>query len=333
MYEYKRCEIRITYQKGINMKVSLISTIYNEEYSIKEFLDGLLSQSYKPDEIIIVDGGSKDNTSEIVKSYIKKGAPIKFIVSPGVNIAKGRNIAIENSKNEIIASTDAGCKLDKDWLKNLIVKIEDDVDVVSGMTIPAPKNKFERCVAQITVTKMEDINENNYLPSSRSIAFKKSAWEKVGGYPEYLYTAEDTLFDLNMKEAGLKFVTAKDAIVYWDIRKNLKALFKQYYLYGRGNKEAGLVTLKGILNSFFNLFSPVGMLILLPYLISPYIIVFWLPPFLYIIKPYISDGLKCYRMDKKVIMFVYGILIKITVSSGWFTGMVAGKNKSKRGYL
>lgn len=311
------------------MKVSLISTIYNEEASIKEFLNGLLSQSHKPDEIIIVDGGSKDKTPEIVNSFINKGEPIKFIVRPGVNIAQGRNIAIRNSKNEIIASTDAGCKLDKNWLKNLIEKYEDDVDVVSGMTIPDPKNEFEKCVAEITVTKIEDIDENNYLPSSRSISFKKSAWEKVGGYPEYLYTAEDTLFDINMKKAGFRFVAAKDAIVYWNIRKNLRALFKQYYLYGKGNKEAGLVTTKGILNSFLNLFSPVGMLVLLPNLISPYVIVFWLPPFLCIIKPYISDGLKCYRRNKKVIMFVYGILIKITVSLGWFTGMVSGKKKSE----
>ena len=58
-----------------------------------------------------------------------------------------------------------------------------------------------------------------------SVAFRKSAWKDVGGYPEWLETAEDTLFDLNLKKAGKKFVLAKDAVVRWGTRENAAERF------------------------------------------------------------------------------------------------------------
>jgi len=310
------------------MKVSLISTVYNEESSIEEFLRGIHSQTLKPDEIIIVDGGSTDNTIEIINNHIKNGEPIRLIIEKGANISRGRNIAIKHAINEIIAATDAGCRLDKDWLNNLINKFDSNIDVVGGITIPDPKNDFEKCVIEVTTTKIEDINENTYLPSSRSIAFRKSAWEEVGGYPEYLYTAEDTLFDLKLKNSGFKFSIAKDAVVYWNIRNNIRSLFKQYYLYGKGNKEAGLTTNKNILNRILDIISPFAMIFIIPPLIDSYLIAFWIFPFLLTIRPFITLGIKCYRLDKKINMFIYGIIIKYLVSAAWLIGMILGKKKT-----
>ena len=225
-------------------KVSLICTLKNEESSIKEFLDSLSFQSRPPDEIVIVDGGSTDKTVEIIKSYIEEGALIKLIVEDGANIAEGRNIAIKNAKHDVIASTDAGCRIDKDWLKNLIKPFVGDssVAVVSGWYEADARTDFERCVAELTYPKLERVMKalDKFLPSSRSVAYKKECWEKVGGYPEWLYTAEDTLFDLNSKKAGCKFVFAPDAVVYWNVRPNLRSLFKQFYLYAKGNGYAGL---------------------------------------------------------------------------------------------
>ncbi len=226
------------------MKVSLICTLKNEESSIKEFLDSLLSQSRPPDEIIIVDGGSTDKTVEIIKSYIGGGAPIKLLIEKGINIAQGRNIAIRNSKYDIIASTDAGCRIDKHWLENIIKPFKDnpDTEVVSGWYEADTESVFERCVAELTYPKLRRVlsNPDGFLPSSRSIAYKKEAWQKVGGYPEWLYTAEDTLFDLSLKKAGFKFTFSPNAIVYWKPRPNLYQIFKQTFLYRRGDGHAKL---------------------------------------------------------------------------------------------
>lgn len=103
--------------------------------------------------------------------------------------------------------------------------MDESVDVVSGWYEADAKNDFERCIAEMTFPRLSEAqkNQDDFLPSSRSVAFKKAAWQNAGGYPEGLtLTAEDTLFDINLKKAGCKFVFAPKAVVYWKVRSNLK---------------------------------------------------------------------------------------------------------------
>ncbi|MDW5562373.1 MAG: glycosyltransferase [Methanomassiliicoccus sp.] len=227
-----------------HIKSSLILTVKNEELTIGDFFNSLSHQTRQPDEIIIVDGGSTDKTCEILNSLMSENNKIRLIVQPGANIAKGRNIAIQNAANEIIAVTDGGCQLDENWLKNMLTPFENDptIDVVSGWYIPDARNEFERCIAALTVPQVNKVLKikDKFLPSSRSVAFKKECWKTVGGYPEWLNTAEDTLYDLNLMNSNYKFTFKKDAIVKWRMRTTLKGLFKQYYNYSKGDSEAKL---------------------------------------------------------------------------------------------
>ncbi|AIY90184.1 glycosyltransferase family 2 protein [Geoglobus acetivorans] len=252
-----------------NKKISLITTLKNEAESIRTFLDSILNQTKIPDEIIIVDGGSTDGTVKVLKEYAlyfeEKNIRYKIIIKKGANIAQGRNLAIKNSSGDIIACTDAGCILDKRWLEEITKPLERNpiVDVVSGWYEPLITSKFESIVAELTYPKLKKVSKNidKFLPSSRSIAFKRKCWEKVGGYPEWLYTAEDTLFDLRLKEAGCKFIFNPNAIVYWKVRENVKKLFKQYYQYAKGDGFAGIFHLKYLISSYIPTIA--GILLLL----------------------------------------------------------------------
>jgi len=225
--------------------VSLIFTIKNEESTLEDFFSSLGAQSRMPDEIIVVDGGSTDSSVELVKHFSRNcRTPCRLIVKRNANIPTGRNIAIRDASCEIIASTDAGCKLDSKWLENLISPFEKEmsVDVVSGWFEPDARSKFEKITAGLLFPRKDRVSRKSdkFLPSSRSIAFRKECWGKVSGYPEWLDTAEDSLFDLKLREAGYKFHFASDAVVYWRVRPNLKALFKQYFRYRKGDARAGL---------------------------------------------------------------------------------------------
>ena len=221
------------------MKVTLICPIYNEKDSVSYLIDSMLNQSKKPDEIIFVDSFSKDGTAELIKKYAKKDKSIKLIQKKS-NIAEARNIAIKNSKYRIIAATDASSKLDENWLKNITKPFNDkSIDVVSGGYKAISNGGIEDYLSMLTVKPMEEWDEKTFLPSGRSIAFRKKAWEAVGGYPETLYTGEDTLFDLKLKEKGFKFKLQKSAFVYWRGRETIKKFIKQFWLYGKGDGEAG----------------------------------------------------------------------------------------------
>jgi GT2 family glycosyltransferase len=78
------------------------------------------------------------------------------------------------------------------------------------------------------------------LPSSRSILFRRAAWERVGGYPEWLDYCEDLVFDLALRRSGCTFAFAPEAIAHFRPRRSLAAFFRQYYLYVRGDGKAGL---------------------------------------------------------------------------------------------
>jgi glycosyltransferase involved in cell wall biosynthesis len=225
------------------LKISLICTVKNEEKTILDWLESLKRQTKLPDEIIVVDGGSIDKTAELVQEFMRNAnLKIRLIIAPGANIAQGRNVAVRNCTNGIIASTDAGCRLHPQWLENITKPFEKDpsVDVVLGVYLPWYETEFEEIASYLIFPNIEKLNPDKFLPSSRSIAFRKKAWEDVGGYPEWLDTAEDTLFDLKLKKAGMRFFLAKNAIVYWKVRENAKKIFKQFYNYAKGDGIAFL---------------------------------------------------------------------------------------------
>lgn len=245
------------------MRASVISTVLNEEKFIEKFIDSIVGQSFLPNELIIVDAGSKDKTIELINKKIKKHNPhllIKLIHKRG-NRSVGRNEAIKNSKNEIIAVTDVGCIPDKDWLKNIISPFKNKhVDIVSGFYKPTYKNIFEKSLSTYTSVMEDKVNEEEYVPSSRSVAFRKSAWKKSGGYPENLDTCEDLVFAKKLKELKFHFVFKKDAIVEWPQRKNLKEALYQFFNYARGD-------------GFARYFRPNTPFLFLRYLFAVYLLV------------------------------------------------------------
>jgi glycosyltransferase involved in cell wall biosynthesis len=227
------------------MKVSLITTERNEGAAIAEFIDSVLEQSVKPDEIVIADADSDDGTKEIVQGYIDRGAPIKLLVVPG-NRSVGRNAAIEAAAHEVIAVADVGCRLDPDWFREITRPFGErpGVGAVAGFFVAEPKTHFEKVSTDLMLAENEQVDLATWLPSSRSIAFTKEAWRKAGKYPDYhdfekrlqmKCGGEDTLFDLALKRAGYEFADGLKAVVYWRPRPDFGSFYSQYYWYAVGD--------------------------------------------------------------------------------------------------
>lgn len=252
----------------MNRSVILITTVFNEIESMNEFLDSYLSMTLKPEKFIIVDGGSTDGTIEVLRDFQRREAKeICLIVDSTCNrkscigpIARGRNVAIEAAKGDIIAVTDAGCILDRDWLKEVVRPLLEDelVDVTSGWYEACQDTNFRKDFSKAIMPRLETVNPDTFLPSSRSIAFRKSAWERVKGYPENSYTGEDTLFVLNMKNEGLRFQFNPLAKVYWKCPSSLQELRKKQREYGYGE---GLlrINIYGFCRNFASLIFPIWL--------------------------------------------------------------------------
>lgn len=220
--------------------VSLCATVFNESDSIDSWLASLERQTRRPDEVVICDAGSTDGTLERLTSWAERSPDNRLIVEPGASIPVGRNIAIAAAAHPLIAVTDAGTVLDDDWLEKLIVPLEADpkVGVSAGFYRPAGRNRFEKVLAAVITPRREDIGDDGFPPSSRSVAFRKEWWERVGGYPEWLRACEDLVFDYDLKDAGARFAFADDAIVTWYPRPTLRDFHGQYGFYAQGDGHA-----------------------------------------------------------------------------------------------
>ncbi len=224
------------------MTTALITTCYQESAAIGSFLDAVLAQTRRPDQIIIVDAGSTDGTLDQIRDRIASGAPITLLVEPGANRSRGRNRGLETSSADLAALTDVGSRPRPDWFERIIAPLEADrvVDVVAGYYLADPETLWEAAVAAATVPAASEVNPDSFLPSARSVAFRRSAWERAGGYPEWAWHNEDTPFDLALKASGARFVFQPAAVVEWRPQASLRRLFVQFYRYARGDAQARL---------------------------------------------------------------------------------------------
>jgi glycosyltransferase involved in cell wall biosynthesis len=221
------------------MCISVVVTVLNEADSLPRLLDGLVAQTCPPDEVIVCDGGSTDGTLELLEAEHRFS--LRVIQRPGANISQGRNAAISAAQGPVVAVTDAGVRLAPRWLEKITAPFEDgETQAVAGFFVPDPHTVFEIAMGATVLPQAEEINPHKFLPSSRSVAFRKSAWAAVGGYPEWLDYCEDLIFDFRLRDRYGPFVFAPEALVHFRPRPRLRAFFVQYYRYARGDGKADL---------------------------------------------------------------------------------------------
>ena len=304
------------------VEVSVVVTVRNEESSILQLLRSLENQSLKPHEVIIVDAGSKDGTVDVVKSFTSSKVSPRLVLAEGANRSMGRNMGISTATSEIVACTDAGVVLDKRWLENLVKPlVHEDADFVGGVYVQGGESLLQKCIGALQYPNVEKLHVADFLPSSRSVAFKKLVWKSVGGYPEHLEKAEDTYFDLMIREKGFKVSLAKDAVVFWSARDSLKDLFLQYSSYAEWDVKAGLA-----------LRLKIYRLMLLAYVFLAFLLfsmfqfgfLGFLFSFFAVLTYLVFCGVKAFRKTRQFLSFFIGIAIKVTIFSAETFGLIKG---------
>jgi glycosyltransferase involved in cell wall biosynthesis/SAM-dependent methyltransferase len=223
-------------------KVSVITTVKNEERNIERWFESLATQTRRPDEVVLVDGGSNDGTLTVLQSLAKSSPfPLKLIQKPEMNRAEGRNIAIAEASYEIICCTDAGCILHPEWVANITEPFESnpEVEVVAGFYEARAKSAMGRAIATLLTPSLSSVNPSTFLPSARSMAFLKSCWSRVGGFSTWLETGEDTKFDVDLSRECPHWIFAPNAMVRWEPPKDVLDGFRRAYAWARGDGELG----------------------------------------------------------------------------------------------
>jgi glycosyltransferase involved in cell wall biosynthesis len=246
------------------MKIALISTVFNEGDDIFAWANSLRTQTHQPDEFVIVDGGSTDGTPERLReAFSTCDFPAPKIIVEKCNIARGRNLAIQNTSAEIIAVTDAGSFPETKWLNEITKPLlaNENIEVCGGCSQPLVQNSFQQLLMKLEGLQSEPQTDLEVYPSSRNTAFRRQAWKDVGGYPEWLtLTAEDALFNFQLHRLKKIFSYNPHAIVRWPVRENASDYFKMLYQYGYGAAEAKLYAPYFWRRTFIAFFPPLLLL-------------------------------------------------------------------------
>lgn len=175
--------------------VSVIIPAYNAEALIERTLASVCAQTYDNLEIIVVDDGSRDRTTEIVRNWEQRDSRIKLIIQANAGVAAARNAAIHNAKGEFIAPIDA----DDIWYPTKIehqVRYMQNTDSSIGLvytwSVFVDENDMVvgECDCDCKTLNMHSLEGDvfplliyqNFIGNASVPLFRRQSLEVVGGY-------------------------------------------------------------------------------------------------------------------------------------------------------
>lgn len=232
--------------------ISVVTTVLNEAGNTDRLLSQLRPQLRDGDELIVVDGGSRDQTAEVVRTHGRADDRVRLVTETGAGISAGRNAGIRAATNDWIACTDAGCEPVPGWLAAMRAACTTNAGLVTGVYRVIARNRCEQAMAAVAYPDIAEAAHPNLAvraytklfgrgfdatrPTGRSMAFRRTDALSMGGFPEDLQTGEDVLFGQRLLEHNHgTAVLATDAEVSWLQRDTLASNARMFYRYGLGS--------------------------------------------------------------------------------------------------
>ena len=172
--------------------VSVIIPAYNAEKFLKRTLESVLNQTYSNIEVLVVNDGSKDQTSAIVQLFAEKDKRIILLSQPNSGVAAARNLAIQKSQGEFIAPIDADdiwyphnlekqvkCFLENDSSIGIVYAWSVDIDENDDLTGEFRASEIEGEVYTTLIL-------HDFIANASSVVIRKNCFERVGGYRSQL---------------------------------------------------------------------------------------------------------------------------------------------------
>jgi len=216
-------------------RVSVVVCAYNAADTLEDNLRSLEQLTYPDYEILLVNDGSKDRTSEIGRGFSK----VRVIDTPNAGLSAARNVGLAEATGEIVAYTDADTRVDRDWLTFLVQPFLTSDVVGSGgpNVVPADDPPIAQCIARApggpTHVLLDD-RIAEHVPGC-NMAFRRDALLAIDGFnPIYLRAGDDVDVCWRLQARGWKIGFASAALVWHHHRSSVNAYWRQQVGYGEG---------------------------------------------------------------------------------------------------
>jgi len=219
--------------------VSIVIPTLNERRCIRDCIASLLAQDY-PEiaEILVVDGGSTDGTTEVAAAMDK----VRVVHNPGVTAASAMNLGMHAAAHDLIVRIDAHSLYEPDYVSRSVKALDGSgAAMVGGPMRPVGSTAFGRAVAAVTTSPFGiGPGRFHYAEEACDVdtvylgTFDRHVVRSVGGYDDrqLQWAAEDQELNLRLRQAGHR-VHLDPAIRSWYFpRSTPAALWRQYFNYG-----------------------------------------------------------------------------------------------------
>lgn len=199
--------------------VSVVIPVYNMEAYLAETLDSVLASDYPALEIIIMDDGSRDNSLSVAHQYAAEHSSVQVYTQKNAGVCVARNQAISRAKGDYILPVDADNRITATFISSAVRTIESD-----------PNIKVVSCRAEFFGARQGEWKLppfSLYLLARKNIMdtcalYRRSDWERVGGYCESIIAREDWEFWIAMLKDGGRVVRLPEIGLYYRVRPQSK---------------------------------------------------------------------------------------------------------------
>jgi len=324
-------------------KVSFIIPILNEEKTLAQCLDSLLSLDYPKEniEILLAMGNSTDKTRPIAEGYSKRHYNVIILDNPTGNTAIGRNICIQHSTGEMLMNYSGHVVAEKNLLKELALRLQKepvDVAAVGCSNLSPGKQNFVGEVSGAGFLSFMGgrnfFSQNAVFPEERYTdhlsfsCYRKDFVEKVGGFDPVFWCGQDYELDIRLRKAGYKILYTPKTRVYHFKRDSVRLLWRQMYRYGIA--RAKMVKKHPDTLKFFHLLGPGfiigGILVLLLTILG--LLQLWVIPCL-VVAYVLMSLVSTLQITRKPSVVVSSVLFYLLVHVGYGAGFIRGIFNSK----
>ena len=322
--------------------VSVVIPTLNSEGTLAECLESIFSNENPPKfEVIVVDGGSVDNTAQIAGKY-----PVKLLYADKPQ-ARQRNLGISQAAGDIIAFTDSDCKVANVWLSTLAKQFDDPSVAGVGGSIMTPEDDpfWARCIGALMESRLGsagarnsvsymNIRDVNHNPTGNS-AVRKSVLLEVGGFQDSLLKAEDVALDAKIKSKGYKLLYHPEMIVWHPRKRTLGGFAKQLFEYGRGRASVFISYPNSLPLTYFCVAAfALGTLFSVPLYIlvvfsRPIILFGWIAYFLLVVLFSLYIGIKRGRLIFAIVLPVLACIEHFSLGLGFIIGLIRPYGRTK----
>lgn len=309
------------------MLISVVCPVLNESENIQRLIDFFIRAEPADKELILVDGGSLDNTVKIIQENIARYPNVKLLHNPHKIVPYALNLAIPVCKGSYIVRLDGHTRYADDYfIKILEVFAKTDAGIVGGPTRTQYTTRTQEAIAfaishpvGIGDSKVHNEYFEGYSDSVTFGSWKKKIFETTGLFDERLVRNQDDEFHYRAKSKGIKIYQSPEIKLYYSPRGDFPSLIKQYFQYGLYKplvlkKIKSEIKLRHLIPSFFVLY--IFSLIFL----TSYLLYFALPLIAYLLL----IGYTAFSNSKPFAVRVRILLALPSLHIGYGSGFLLG---------